>query len=326
VHRAIGSGPYRLTQAVSGDHYTFQVRKGYHWGSAGGTTAKLPAKVVFKIVSNETTTANLLLSHGVNIATIVGPDRTRLNKAKLFKVVTAATPNEIWFNQNNGHPAANAGIRRALVQAMRLSQIGNVITSGRGVPIRTLTSQAFTPCAGNSVKGSVPAYNPNAARTGLASHPAIRVVYPSDFGGSITPAMELLQQQLSAAGARVTLVGGTTTELSAALFGTGNWDVVFAPITLANPSQLVGLVSGPSPPNGANFGGIDNGTYKSLSTAALGKFGNAACRDWIRAESALMRNADVAPTNVLTTASYGSRARFSLDVAGIIPTSIRLTK
>jgi peptide/nickel transport system substrate-binding protein len=209
---------------------------------------------------------------------------------------------------------------------MRLAQIGSVITSGRGVAIRTLTSQAFTPCKGNSVKGSVPAYNLNAARTGLSSHPAIRVVYPSDFGGSITPAMELLQQQLSAAGARVTLVAGTTTDVTTALFGTGNWDIVFAPVTLANPTQLVGLVSGPSPPNGANFGHIDNADYKSLSASALGKSGAAACRDWMKAESALMRDSDVAPTNVLTSASYGSRARFELDAAGIIPTSIRLTK
>jgi len=326
LHRAIGSGPYRLTQVVSGDHYTFTVRKGYHWGSGGGTTRALPSKVVFKVVSNETTTANLLLSHGVNIASIIGPDRARLNRAKLFSVVLAATPNEFWFNQNSGHAAANAAIRRGLVQAMRLSQIGSVITSGRGVPIRTLTSQAFTPCKGNSVKGSVPAYNPNAARTALSNHPAIRVIYPSDFGASITAAMELLQAQLSAAGARVTLVGGTETDLTTALFGTGNWDIAFAPVTVANPSQLVGLVAGPAPPNGANFSNIDNGTYKSLSTSALGKFGAAACRNWISAESALMRNSDVAPTNVTTIATYGSRARFGLDVAGIIPTSIRLTK
>lgn len=326
VHRAIGSGPYRLTQAVSGDHYTFQVRKGYHWGSGGGTTAALPSKVVFKIVSNETTTANLLLSHGVNIGTIIGDDRARLNRAKLYKVVLAATPNEFWFNQNRGRVAANAGIRRGLVQSLRLAQIGSVITSGRGAPIRTLTSQAFTPCSGNSVKGSIPPYNPSAASAALSSHPAIRVIYPSDFGASITAAMELLQAQLSATGARVNLVGGTETDLTTALFGTGNWDLAFVPITLLNPSQLVGLVSGPAPPNGANFGNIDNGTYKSLSTSAQGKFGAAACRDWIRAEASLMRNADVAPTNVLTSATYGSRARFKLDAAGIIPTSVRITK
>src|SRR5262245_5375920 len=326
AHRPNGSGPYRLTQAVSGAHYTFVVRKGYHWGSDGGTTVPLPARVVLKVVSNETTAANLLLTGGVNIATIVGADRARLNRAKLFRRVLAATPNEFWFNQHSGHATANAGIRRALVQAMRLAQIGAVITAGRGVAIRTLTSQAFTPCKGNSVKGSVPAYNANAARTGLSSRPAIRVIYPTDFSSSITPAMELLPQRLSAAGARVTLAGGTTTDVTAALFGTGNWDIAFAPVTLANPSQMVGLVAGPGPPNGANFSGIDNDAYKTLSTSALGKTGAAACRDWIRAESALMRDSDVAPTNVLTSGTYGKKAKFALDAGGLIPTSVRLTK
>jgi peptide/nickel transport system substrate-binding protein len=326
VHHTNGSGPYRLTQAVSGDHYTFVVRKGYHWGVGGTTTAKLPAKVVYRIVPNETTTANLLLTHGLNIGTIVGADRARLNKARLFKRVVAGSPNEFWFNQNSGHPTASAGIRHALVQAMRLSQIGSVITSGLGVPIRTLTLQAYTPCKGNSVKGSVPGYNPGAARTGLSGHPSIKVIYPSDFSSTITPAMELLQAQLSAAGARVTLAGGTETDVTRALFATGNWDIAFVPVGIANPSQLVGFVSGPAPPNGANFGGIDNASYKSLSTTALGKTGVAACRDWIRAESALMKASDVAPTNVLTSATYGNRAAFALDAGGIIPTSLRLTK
>jgi len=99
-----------------------------------------------------------------------------------------------------------------------------------------------------------------------------------------------------------------------------------AEVLQRHPSQLVGLVSGPAPPNGANFSNIDNGTYKSLSTSAEGKFGAAACRDWIRAEASLMKNSDVAPTNVLTSATYGSRARFKLDAAGIIPTSVRITK
>lgn len=326
AHHPDGSGPYRLVQAVSGDHYTFAVRKGYHWGIGGTTTAQVPAKVVLRVIPNETTTANLLLTHGLNIGTVVGPDRSRLNKAHLFKRVVAATPNEFWFNQNSGHPTANAAIRHALVQAMRLSQLGSVITSGTGVPVRSLTSQAYTPCKGNSVKGSVPAYNPGAARTGLSSHPAIKVIYPTDYSSSITPAMELLQQELSAAGARVTLVGGTETDVSRALFATGNWDLGFVPVTIANPSQLVGLVSGPTPPNGANFSGIDNAAYKTLSTSASAKAGAAACRDWIRAESALMKASDVAPTNVLTSATYGSRAAFALDAGGVIPTSLRLKK
>jgi peptide/nickel transport system substrate-binding protein len=302
------------------------VRKDYHWGPKGATTAPLPAKVVYRIVPNETTAANLLLTHAINIATIIGPDRSRLNKAKLFKRVLAASPNDFWFNENSGHPAANASIRRALVQALNLKQIGSVITAGRGVPVTSLTSQAFSPCAGNSVTGSVPSYNPSAASGPLSSHPSIKVLYTPAISSTTTAAMELLQQQLSAAGAKVTLSAATTTDISAALFGTGNWDLAFVPVTVATPSQLVGFVSGPTPPNGANFGGINNAAYSKLVASAVTKTGAAACKDWLSAESALMRNADVAPANVETTATFGSRATFALDVAGILPTSLRLTK
>jgi len=37
---AVGSGPYRLVEAVSGDHYTFAVRNGYRWGPGGATTGR----------------------------------------------------------------------------------------------------------------------------------------------------------------------------------------------------------------------------------------------------------------------------------------------
>ena len=50
---------------------------GYTWGPDGATTATpgLPSTIVVKIVQNETTAANLLLSGGLNAATILGPGR-----------------------------------------------------------------------------------------------------------------------------------------------------------------------------------------------------------------------------------------------------------
>src|SRR5581483_460526 len=101
-HGTDGTGPYRLTGAVPGDHYTFAVRKGYTWGPNGASTAAkgLPAKVTVKVVTNETTAANLLLTGGLNLASIGGPDRSRLNKAHLFTVISPAQPNELFFNEN----------------------------------------------------------------------------------------------------------------------------------------------------------------------------------------------------------------------------------
>ena len=48
-----GTGPYELTEAVPGDHYTYQIRDGYTWGPNGATTAEegMPDTVVMKIVA-----------------------------------------------------------------------------------------------------------------------------------------------------------------------------------------------------------------------------------------------------------------------------------
>jgi peptide/nickel transport system substrate-binding protein len=327
VHGTDGTGPYRLTGAVAGDHYTFSVRKGYTWGPGGATTATsgLPAKVTLKVVTSESTAANLLLTGGVNLATIGGPDRTRLNKAKLYSTVTSAQPNELFFNENPGHPGANPAVRKALVQALNLNQLGTVATSGRGLKMTQLSLQNFTPCAGNSVTGNVPAYNPSAARSAL-SGVSVKLLYSTDAGPSYPPTAELAQQQLSAAGVKVTLAPQTTAALQGTIFGSGDWDIVVIGIGVANPSQISGLISGPTPPHGANFSGINNRDYKVAIARANRRVGAAGCTYWLAGERALVRAADIAPLQVSTTASYGKGVTFALGVQGPLPTSLRLTK
>jgi peptide/nickel transport system substrate-binding protein len=328
-HGAVGTGPYKLVSVVPGDHYTFAVRKGYTWGPGGATTATkgLPAKVTLKVVTNETTAANLLLSGGVNQAVISGADRTRLNKAHLFRRVSIAAPLEFFFNESQGHPGANASVRKALVRALNLSQIGAVATSGLGVKMTQLSRQDLTPCNGNSVAGSVPSFNLSAARAVLAgAAPNVKLLYPTDAGSSFAPASELAQEQLSAAGAKVTLDGESTAALQGKIFGSGDWDIVFIGIGVANPSQLTSLLSGPPPPNGANFAGINNPSYDSAVTAGNAHVGAVGCKAWLDGERALFRNGDIAPMHVLTSAVYGKGLAFALGPQGPLPTSLRLTK
>ena len=326
-HGTDGTGPYKLTGAVPGDHYTFSVRKGYTWGPNGASTAVsgLPAKVTVKVVTNESTAANLLLTGGANLASIGGPDRTRLNKAHLFSTVTAAQPNELFFNENPGHPGAKPAVRKALVQALNLGQLGTVATSGRGLRMTQLSLQNFTPCAGNSVAGSVPAYNPSAARSAL-SGTSVKLLYATDAGPSYPPTAELAQQQLSSAGAKVSLEPQSTAALQGTIFGGGDWDVLIIGIGVANPAQISGLISGPTPPNGTNFAGITNPAYKLAIARASRRVSAAGCKYWLDGERALFKAADIAPLQVTTTASYGNNVKFTLGLQGPLPTSLRLTK
>ncbi len=325
----VGSGPYRLVEAVSGDHYTFEVRKGYTWGPDGATTAapRLPARVVLKVVPNETTAANLLLTGGVNVATITGDDRSRLNSKSLFRRVAIGFPLEFFFNQKAGRTLADARVRRATVQAMNLNQIGGVATSGRGLPMTQLTRQDLTPCPGNSVAGSLPRYDPQAAKSVLSgSSPSLKVIYPTDAISALTPAMELAQQQLAAAGVKVTLQGMTTVALQGALFGTGDWDVAVLGIGVSSPAQLTSFFSGPAPPNGVNFSAISNAAYRTAAARATRRIGAAGCKFWIQGEKALFAASNLAPSRAVTTGLYGKNATFSVNAAGVVPTSLRLTK
>ena len=59
-----GTGPYVLSEAATGDHYTYTIRDGYTWGPNGASTdvAGMPDTVVVRVVENPSTAANLLLA------------------------------------------------------------------------------------------------------------------------------------------------------------------------------------------------------------------------------------------------------------------------
>lgn len=327
VNGADGSGPYKLVKVSPGSRYTLKLRKGYKWGPDGSTSKGMPAKVVLKVVTNETTAANLVLTGGLNIATVSGPDRSRLQKAKLFKRVVVAEPGELWFNETNGHPTASAAVRKGIVQALQLGQVGKVFTSGNGVPMKQLTLQTFTPCSGNSVKGNVPKHNLTAAQSALSGHPKLKLLYANDGGPGSPAAMTLAQQQLDAAGANAVLDGVSTPTLLGTLFGSGDWDVALVPLGVSAPTQLVPFLSGPTPPNnGNNFAGINNAKYAGQVASALKTTGATSCGHWLSAEKAIFKRADLAPTMSNTLPTFGKHVKFGIGGFGVSPTTLRLSR
>ena len=257
----------------------------------------MPAKVVLDVVTNETTAANELLTGQVNIATVTGPDRGRLQKAKLFKRVVAAQPGDIWFNEKKGHPTSNVTVRKGIIQALQVGQLGKVFTSGDGVPMKQLTLKSFTPCAGDSVTGNVPKHNLASAQKALSGHPGLSILYANDGGPGSAAAAALMQSQLSSAGDNnVTLDGTTTPNLLGTLFGGGNWDVAIVPLGVSAPSQLVPFLSGATPAGGGvNFAAIHNVAYGNQVAQAQNASGATSCTHWLAAEKAIFRHGDLLP-------------------------------
>jgi peptide/nickel transport system substrate-binding protein len=107
------------------------------------------------------------------------------------------------------------------------------------------------------------------------------------------------------------------------LFSTGAWDVSMAPITLNLPSQVVPFVSGPVPPQGTNFGHIQNQQYGALVQKAASQAGSAGCPDWNAAEKALYSSVDVVPYADSAVPTFAKGAAFTISDY-LDPYSIRM--
>ena len=321
-----GTGMYELTSAVPGSSYTLTLRKGYTWGPGGATSAAkgLPATVELKVVSNMTTAANELLAGEANIGTVIGSDTQRLTG--LYSQAVYAPLGELWFNEKAGGPTASVAVRRALTEAVELTQLGQVMTSGTGKAATGAIAPALSPCKGNTIGSSLPSYDLSAAKSALAGQNlTLALYYPTSLGTGATAAATLLQQTWSQLGVKVTLHGITDAELSSEIVGgTAAWNVGIVPVGLTSPAQLVPFASGATPPKGANFAYINNAAYTADVTKAAAIAGTAGCTDWNAAETALFKNVDLVPFVDSAVTSYAKGATFKLSLGDIQPSSIRM--
>lgn len=341
--KSAGSGPYVISQVVPGDHVTYTLRKGYEWGpaSASSTAAKgIPAKVIVKAVTNNTTTANLLLSGQLNAAQVQGTDAKRLKSAGLYSAGGSAMNDDLIFNHASGKPTADVSVRRALVMALDMKRLGAVDGGGVGSPATGLLAKPKI-CPGNPLTGNLPGYDMSKAASVLdqagwkagsdgtrrkdGAKLSITVLYASNQAPT-GAAAEFIAAQWKKIGVEVSLVQKPTDQVvSGLLNGTAVFDAALEPINVSTPAQLVPLLSGPTPPKGVNAAAIDNKQYESLTARASSKAGTTGCADWNAAEGALYKNADIVPLASIPDVWWANGARFKVDNKGvIIPTSVQI--
>jgi peptide/nickel transport system substrate-binding protein len=340
---ADGTGPFTVTQVLPDNQYTLTARKGYKWGPGNWTAnpAGFPAKLVFKIVSNMTTAANLLLAHSVNYVSVLGPDVQRLKAAHLFERDVILSLGDLWFNQKAGQPTADAAVRKALTEALDLPQLGQVVAQGAGVPATGLVAPAYSPCHGNTVSGTLPAHSaasakaaltadgwkvgPGGIRTKGGTKLAMTVIYTSALGAGMQAGVELVQKDWSSIGVQVTLSALTDTEVSGVIFSpAGNWSAGFVPINATLPTEFVPFFSGPTPPAGTNFAYVNNSTYNADVKTASGIAGQSSCSDWNAAEKSLFGQQDIVPFIDSVAPQFAQGATFQIVQGAVAPTSIRM--
>ncbi|MFD7630817.1 ABC transporter substrate-binding protein [Streptomyces sp. NPDC059851] len=335
-----GTGPYVLTRYTPGGPYEFTVRDGYTWGPDGATTAEpgQPARIVISVVPQASTAANLLLTGGVEIAGVNGPDRARLTGRGLVTADVATVVGLTFFNQRPGRPLADPALRRALVSALDRQGLANVAVGGTGRPATDFAAEGAV-CHAAHAAADLPAQDAVAVLraagwTRTAGGPLtkdgrplrLRLITSPDLGPTLPPVAELMARSWTALGARVELVTESLPALVHAMYRTGDFDVVVGTSPGFDlPVGFVPFFSGPTPARGLNFAGVANPEYDALVAQALQETDTAGCDTWHRAVAALFRSADALPIADGRSTVYGHRTTFATTFGGrIVPTSIRL--
>lgn len=340
---AAGTGMFTLAEVVAGDHYTLERRKDYAWGPGDWKTdqAGLPDRVVLRVVGNESTAANLLTSGEVNVSAFIGPDQQRLQGRQLFQRDVVAILGELWFNHKAGLPGADEAVRRALTQALDLEQLRAAMTGGTGKPATGLVAPGLTPCEPNEVASKLPAFDVEKAKSALdaagwrAGPDGIRAkdgrklsmtfYYVTELGPTMQATAELVQRFWQAVGVEVSTKGAAQPEINQVVVaGQGSWDAVVLPLNTGLPSDLVPFFSGPTPPDGTNFAGIQNTDYATAVREASAIAGTAGCAKWNSAEQALIEHVDIVPFANSNRPVFGNGAIFELSQGSVAPGSIRM--
>ncbi|MER5279140.1 ABC transporter substrate-binding protein [Streptomyces sp. NPDC002809] len=335
-----GTGPYVLTRYTPGGPYEFTVRDDYSWGPAGATTTHpgLPARIVISVVPQSSTVANLLLTGGVDIAGVSGPDRARLTGHGLTTADVATVVGLTFFNQRPGRVLADRELRRALVAALDRRGLANVAVGGTGSPAGDFGAEGAV-CHAALADANLPARNAvealrDAGWTRSADGPLtkdgrmlrLRLITSPDLGPTLPSVAELMAREWTELGVEVDLVTESLPALVNAMYRSADFDVVVGSTPgFALPVGFIPFFSGSTPAQGLNFAGVTNPEYDALVTKALGETDTTGCGTWNRAAAALFRSADALPIAEGRSSVYGYRTTFATTFGGrLVPTSIRL--
>ena len=234
---------------------------------------------------------------------------------------------ELWFNEKPGGPTASVAVRRALTEAVQLSQLGQVLSSGTGKTATGAIAPALSPCKGNTIGSSLPSYDLSARQGGPGGPEADPgAVLPDQPRHRRDRCRDAAAADLVAARASPSRCTASPTPRSARRSSrarpTGTSAII--PVGLTSPTQLTPFVSGATPPKGADFAYINNAAYTADVTKASSTVGQAGCPSWNAAETALFKNVDLVPFVNSAITSYAKGATFQLSQGDIQPSSIRM--
>jgi peptide/nickel transport system substrate-binding protein len=343
-NQAFGSGPYVISKSQRGSQYTLTLRSNYAWGPNGETASQpgVPSTVILKVITDETTAANLLQNGQLTAGYVHGRDIDRLQGDSSLFHVTSQEPgaNAIIVNEAKGLPGADPEVRKALSLAINTKDLNQAENFGHAALASTIYNQqmaCYDPSNGQYSAG----YNPQQAKQLLASDGykpgpggklekngntlTIRVlgVDSQNFGP------DYIGTALDAIGVNTKVQQVTGSQYANITFSTGAWDLqdYIYGAAVTSPAVIGVQVSGPAPPKGDNPSAIDNpDANAAIATANHAPSRDAACTAWDAAEKAILQRVDAKPSEQLTFDWFGNKAQFAIVFGqDIDPMSLRLT-
>ena len=307
-NHSFGSGPYTLDSAIHGKAAVLKLRPAWHWGPPSTVTSALPQQIVFKVITDETTAANLVATGGLDVAGIQGQDISRLLnnssltvvKYQLLGVETA------FFNERPGLPTTDPSVREALITAINRDDYAKA-EGAFGTGASNLGSSTWF-CYDKSVAALLPqpdlakakailqsdGYVPGAnGKLGKAGKPLTVILLAITTSGS---GPDYLAAQWNQLGVDVVLHklprSGWLTDVLA-----GNYDVVQdTNVSPRGPDAPIGSALGAFYPHGPNVFGIDNvAAYQAITQEKTALTDGDRCSFWSQAQRLLFQNHDILP-------------------------------
>lgn len=337
-----GTALYALSSSNPGSDYVYTKRDDYTWGPDDVTseTEGLPDELEARVITDEATAANLLISGELNAASVIGADRQRLDGAGLASEGVLNPIGEMLFNERADRPTSDVRVRQALTLGLDRASVGELVTDGNAIDSVSLVNQIPLTCVAGGPDWTLPEMDLEKAgdllddagyelgSDGLRSKDGapltIRFLYDAGTP-SHGAAAEEVQQEWNELGITTELVAEDSAGWSTDLYQSYDWDTGFIQLAPSSPVVLSLFFLGETSENGGyNFMGVSNPEYNALATQAFtATSADEACGIWKQAEAELIDRVDIFPVAETESPMYLNGV--TLDRPGTVaPTTIRM--
>jgi peptide/nickel transport system substrate-binding protein len=292
-----GSGPYRLVEKSRGDTYVLE-----RWDSpAVEDIEDMPERITMKVVTSDTTRANMLETGQADIVSVLGRDAKRLEASREPIEGRGYQADTLLFNQREGRPGADQRVRLAVAYALDNEDYTRAASFDVAEPSDTIITPNMD-CYREANGEIVPDQD---------LEKAVATLEEAGYGPDNPLELKLIgydeqnsgpdyvADALRKVGIDVEVVNGTQAQAAGIVYGDKEeWDIIVFPMMSASPipyPMVTKLSSNLGEGGSYNFPRLRNQEFDDLTNRAPGLTGAERCEAWSAAEAALLERVDGVP-------------------------------